>query len=224
MERSQRQEEPPGRGDSRTKDLLADKLLSLRGRNKVEVGWSPQVKKGAWARGDQGEVAVARAAGQPASGGRVERAVSRDCSTCAANPFLPEEKEASFRRGLGLWQGLRDLVRWELDPCLNHSPGSTTPKRVPVPSLGSPYLWQKTPQLTSQALVDGRGGRLGDPNTGTGKESGWDAQCPGQLFAIYSRCHTAALSLTARPGPDSAKALSVRWELQGPQAQVSLCP
>lgn len=45
MERSQRQEEPPGRGDSRTKDLLADKL-SLRGRNKVEVGWSPQVKKG----------------------------------------------------------------------------------------------------------------------------------------------------------------------------------
>ena len=144
MGRSQRQEEPPGRGDSRTKDLLGDKLVSLRGRNKVEVGRSPQVKRGAWARGVQGEVTVATAAGQPVNGGRVKRAVRRDFSTCAANPFLPETKEASFHRGLGLWQGLRDLVRWELDPCLNHSPGSTTPMWVPVPSLGSAYLWQKT--------------------------------------------------------------------------------
>ena len=39
-------------------------------------------------------------------------------------------------------------------------------------------LVAEDPQLTSQALVDGRGGRLGDPNTGTGpgagKESGWE--------------------------------------------------
>lgn len=130
-------------------------------------------------------------------------------------------------RGSGTWSGgnwTHASVTVQIPPpqCGCRFPVLAQPicGRRPATHITSPVMWTEG--------EDSRGGRLGDPNTGTGpgagKESGWDAQCPGQLFAIYSRCHTAALSLTARPGPDSFKALSVRWELQGPQAQVSLCP
>ena len=116
-----------------------------------------------------------------------------------SNPFLPEKKEAAFHRGR---RGL------------SHSPGSTTPMRVPVPSLGSDpnshhKPWWTAGEADKVAPTLALGLELGG-----GGEGDW-LRCtmPGQLSATYSRCHTAALSLTARPGPDSSKALSVRWGL-----------
>ena len=145
MGRSQRQEEPPGRGDSRTKDLLGDKLVSLRGRNKVEVGWSPQVKRGAWARGVQGEVTVATAAGQPGNGGRLQHLCSK--------PFPSRDEGSLLPPRAGTVAGAQGPGQVGIGPM----PQSQSRFHHPNVGTGSQswlsLLVAEDPQLTSQALV-----------------------------------------------------------------------